>query len=101
MADNRRAGVLRWGDEEKRMVRHYLNQGRIDAGRMGDVAYLRSLMDLEAVWSRHPPRNFYQNIRRAVDVWQANEMATGARRNNPAPPADGDGMADDDDAGGA
>ena len=103
---NRRAGALRWGEEEKHLIRQYIQAGNIDFTRMGDVAYLRTLMDREAVWSRHPPRNFYQNIRRAVDVHQADELLNNGRRNNNNdnnnagannPGDDGGALGDDDD----
>ena len=91
-------------------MRQYLADGLIDFTRMGDVPYLRSLMDREEIWARHPARNFYQNIRRAADVFQADAQLNNGRRNNPAPPVaprarpggagdEGGGDDDDDDDG--
>lgn len=83
---NRASGPLRWGEDERRLLRRYLQEGRIDFTRLNDVPYLRSLMDGEVLWSRHIPRNFYQNVRRACSTWEANENAVGGRGNQQQPP---------------
>ncbi|CAB9497191.1 expressed unknown protein [Seminavis robusta] len=86
---NRAAGVLRWGNEERLKVSQYLEAGNIDPTRMNSATYLAHLKTLEAVWDRHSNKNFYQNVRRAVQAWQA-EGTGGQRRNDqnaPPPPA--------------
>ncbi|CAB9530746.1 hypothetical protein SEMRO_3025_G342300.1 [Seminavis robusta] len=86
---NRAAGVLRWGNEERLKVSQYLEAGNIDPTRMNSATYFAHLKTLEAVWDRHSNKNFYQNVRRAVQAWQA-EGTGGQRRNDqnaPPPPA--------------
>jgi hypothetical protein len=39
----RAAGVLRWGEDERRLVRKYLQEGKIDFTRLDDVDYLRGI----------------------------------------------------------
>jgi hypothetical protein len=74
----RAAGVLHWGEDERHLIRKYLQEGRVDFTRLDDVDYLRGIMVGEAIWARHPPRNFYQNICRAAQAWQVNEDSQGA-----------------------
>lgn len=77
---DRASGVLRWGEEERRLVEQYLNDGRIDVTQVQSATYLRSLMRLEPVWDRHVKKNFYQNVRRHVAQWQASQPRQGGRR---------------------
>ena len=79
MAD-RAAGALRWGRQESNLIRAYLQDGRIDIKSIHQAAYLREIRQREAIWARHPPRNFYQNVRRAAQAFQANQAQAGARR---------------------
>lgn len=80
MAGRGAGGVLRWGDEERRLVFAYLNDGRIDSNRVGSAAYLRSVKVREAIWDRHANKNFYQNVRRQVTTWLAGQERAGGRR---------------------
>jgi len=80
----RASGALRWGRGERELVQKYLDAGRIDFTRLDDVEYLRGIQSKEDLWKRHPPRNFYQNIRRACSVWQVNNNLEGARRTSAA-----------------
>ena len=79
---NRAAGALRWGLEEKRLVSQYIQDGRLDPTRVGSAAYLATLKPLEPLWARHIPKNFYQNIRRNVASYMAEQDGIGQRRND-------------------
>ena len=79
MAD-RAAGALRWGVQERRLVEQYLNDGKIDPTKVSSASYLRGIKVQEALWDRHTNKNFYQNVRRAVALWQANQPREGGRR---------------------
>lgn len=84
----RRAGALRWGEEERRLLSRLLdlhtrdpeNEEACDPRRSTDVAYLRVHWERHQFFSRHPVKNFYQNVRRACNEWLANEAAEGTRR---------------------
>jgi len=98
----------RWGDEERRLVYQYLNDGRLDPERVESAAYLRGLKVREAVWDQHVNKNFYQNVRRMVASWQAAQRRAGGRRGGGDGGDDGGGGGggdddddddDDDDAG--
>jgi hypothetical protein len=91
---------LRWGDEERRLVFQYLQDGRIDTNRIESAAYLRSIKVREAVWDRHANKNFYQNIRRMVTTHLAGQQRSGGRRGggNEDEAAEDNGDDDDDDA---
>lgn len=71
---------LRWGDEERRLVFQYLEDGRLDPKRMNSAVYLRSIKTLEPCWDKHANRNFYQNVRRQVAAWQSSQHRAGGRR---------------------
>ncbi|CAB9497058.1 hypothetical protein SEMRO_13_G010130.1 [Seminavis robusta] len=49
---------------------------------MNSTTYLSQLKTLEAVWDRHANKNFYQNVRRAVQAWLAEGQGVGQRRND-------------------
>lgn len=79
---DRAAGVLRWGEAERRLVRQYLEDGRLDATRVGSASYLKRIMDKEDVWKRHPAKNFYQNVRRMANQYQVDQERKGGCRRN-------------------
>lgn len=85
MAD-RTGGALRWGAEERTVLRNYLEEGKIDYARLGSSNYLNSLAARERVWKRHidagKGKNFRQNVRRAARDYQAETNRQNVRRTN-------------------
>ena len=79
---DRAAGPLRWGEEERRLVDQYLRDGRLDPTRIKSSTYLRSVKRREALWDRHPGKNFNQNVRRQVLQWQTDRERDGGRWSN-------------------
>ena len=79
---DRAAGPLHWGEEERRLVDQYLRDGRLDPTRIKSSTYLRSVKRREALWDRHPGKNFNQNVRRQVLQWQTDRKRDGGRRSN-------------------
>ena len=104
MAD-RQAGSLRWGRQERNMLRQYLENGQIDFTRLDSANYIDELAGREAIWSRHlntrnGPRNLRQNIRRGCNEWRTERDRQGRRGGgnaNPGGNAGGNGGNDDDD----
>lgn len=80
MAGRGAAGHRRWGDEERRLVFQYLQNGQLDPNRIESAAYLRSIKVREDIWDRHENKNFYQNVRRQVTTWLAAQERGGGRR---------------------
>jgi hypothetical protein len=86
--NGRRAGALRWGDEERRLLSRLLDLfsrdpddvEAFDPTRATDVAYLRAHHERHQFFNRHPAKNFYQNARRASREWLSNQAAEGTRR---------------------
>ena len=91
-------GPLRWRDEERRLVEQYLNDGRLDATRVGNAAYLRTIQQREPIWARHPAKNFYQNVRRQTAIWLAAQPRAGGRRAAGGGAAAAGGQGDDNDS---
>jgi hypothetical protein len=83
-----RAGARRWGDEEKRLASRLLRateldpttDGGIDFRRVHDTAYLRDIQLKHEYFSRHPAKNYYQNIRRAAREFSSDQAIQGKRR---------------------
>jgi hypothetical protein len=83
-----RSGPLRWGDPERKLLnrimeKHLLNPSHeysMDPSRTDDTTYLATHWQRWPLFERHPKKNFYQNIRRAVNEWQTDQTLRGARR---------------------
>ena len=68
-----------------------MNTTRIDSAN-----YLNELREGEPLWERHSARNFRQNVRRAVVIFNQDAAERNARRND-APRDNADDNEDDDD----
>lgn len=90
--NDRASGALRWGVDERRMLRTYLQNGWIDLARLDSARYVDSLANRERCWRRHidagKSRVFRQTFRRNCRTWEAEQHRQGARRQQSAPPAD-------------
>jgi hypothetical protein len=83
----RRAGTLRWGEEERRLLQRTMelnqrepnNPEAFDPHRAGEVAYLRIHYNRHELFSRHPAKNFYQNARRGAREWLSDQALRGGR----------------------
>lgn len=98
---DRRARALRWGNDERNLVDSYFRRGPthargLDPSRVNSIMYMRDLREQEALWRRHPQRNFNQNVRRRVSELQAEANYPG-RAARPNPPDDEDEDEDDED----
>lgn len=87
---DKRSGALRWGKEERRTLKEYLEKGRIDLSKVQVASYLKQLREREDVWSRHPQKNFNQNVRRAVAMFEMDRDLSGARRRQSSPEVERD-----------
>jgi hypothetical protein len=84
-----RSGPLRWGNPERKLLNriihiHHLGHSHahaFDPSRADDPAYLGIHHARWPMFHRHPKKNFYQNVRRAMnEQWQADQSLRGIRR---------------------
>ena len=83
MAD-RQSGSQRWGAEERRMMRTYLQNGWIDFARLGSVSYVDTILNGEQIWKRHmdagKERTIRQTFRRLARDFENEQSRQDARR---------------------
>jgi hypothetical protein len=83
-----RSGPLQWGNPERKLFNriihmHHLDQSHahaFDPSRADDPAYLGIHHARWPMFHCHPKKNFYQNVHRAMNEWQANQSLRGTWR---------------------
>lgn len=86
--DGPAAGVLRWGEDERREYNRRLklfqtnpsHKDGIDPSRGTETPYLQGIWTSNRLFKRHPKKNFYQNARRLHNEFLADEAKRGRRR---------------------
>jgi hypothetical protein len=74
-----RAGVLRWGKPEKKLLKQLFDSGEADPAK-SDPDYMLKIHGMYPLLSRHETRNFYTNYRNSSSIWITNKTMEGGRR---------------------
>jgi len=74
-----RAGVLRWGKSEKKLMQQLFASGEVDPMKL-EPAYMLSIHAKYPLLSRHETRNYYVNYRNSAALFITNKTMEGGRR---------------------